>query len=150
MPADAVAGGTSGGRQPAVDSTERRSAFLTLALVCRLQAAAIGHSDGADEVFSRHRGRPRRRAALEPRDPRPRKPLDRVAVDVGQSRVARARPVSPDEQPVLGRMATATLGDLPLQADRQRHQSNGNGDNGGKAGNGRDGYQVDMTGPKHI
>ena len=57
MPADAVAGGTSGGRQPAVDSTERRSAFLTLALVCRLQAAAIGHADGADEVFSRHRGK---------------------------------------------------------------------------------------------
>ena len=41
---------------PAVDSTERRSAILTLALVCRLQAAAIGHSDGADEVFGRHRG----------------------------------------------------------------------------------------------
>ena len=39
---------------PAVDSTERRSAILTLALVCRLQAAAIGHSDGADEVFGRH------------------------------------------------------------------------------------------------
>ena len=55
MPAVAVAGGTSGGRQPAVDSTERRSAFLTLALVYRLQAAAIGHSDGADEVFSRHK-----------------------------------------------------------------------------------------------
>ena len=42
---------------PAVDSTERRSAILTLALVCRLQAAAIGHSDGADEVFGRHTGR---------------------------------------------------------------------------------------------
>ena len=41
-------------RQPPVDVTERASAMLTLALVSRLQARAIGHSNRAYDVLGRH------------------------------------------------------------------------------------------------
>ena len=79
----------------------------------------VGPGRQIEDAVLDDRGRPRRRAALEVRHPGPAEPADRGGRDVGEGRVARARPVPADGRPVLRRIAAATLGGLPLQTPRQ-------------------------------